>query len=73
MWQAHSKRQLWEIAPLINLRDNGINKDSMITTYDTAVTASELFRMERRRKKKWVTRDALDLCDDHRDLKKKRY
>ena len=28
---------------------------------------------ERRRKKPWVTKDVLDLCDERRDLKKKRY
>ena len=40
-------------APLINLRDDGIDRDSMITTYNTAVTdtASEILRKECRRKK----------------------
>ena len=28
---------------------------------------------ERCRKKPWVTKDALDLCDERKDLKKKRY
>ena len=28
---------------------------------------------ERRRKKPWVTKDVLDLCDERRDLKKKRH
>ena len=28
---------------------------------------------ERHRKKPWVTKDVLDLCDERRDLKKKRY
>ena len=47
----------------------------MITTYNTAVTdaASEILGKERRRKKLWVTKDVLDLCDERRDLKKKRY
>ena len=42
---------------------------------DTAVTdaASEMLRNERRRKKPWVIGDVLDLCDERRDLKKKRY
>ena len=41
----------------------GIN--TMFTTYNTAVTylASEIIGKERRRKKPWVTRDVLDLCD----------
>ena len=49
--------------------------DTMITTYNTAVTdaASEILGKERRRKKPWVTKDVLDLCDERRDLKKKRF
>ena len=49
--------------------------DTMITTYKTAVTdaASEILGKERRRKKPWVIKDVLDLCDARRDLKKKRY
>ena len=48
---------------------------TMITIYNTAVTdaASEILGKQRRRKKPWVTKDALDLCDERRDLKKKRY
>ena len=34
---------------------------------------SEILGKERRRKKPWVTKDVLDLCDERRDLKKKRY
>ena len=49
--------------------------DTMITTYNTAMTdaASEILGKERQRKKPWVTKDVLDLCDERRDLKKKRY
>ena len=49
--------------------------DTMITTCNTAVTdaASEILGKERRRKKPWVTKDVLDLCDERRDLKQKRY
>ena len=49
--------------------------DTMITTYNTAVTdaASEILGKERRRKKPWVTKDVLALCDERRDLEKKRY
>ena len=48
--------------------------NTMITTYITAVTdaVSELLGKERRRKMPWVTRDILDLCDERRDLKKKK-
>ena len=35
--------------------------------------ASEILGKERRRKKPWVTKDVLDLSDERRDLKKKRY
>ena len=49
--------------------------DTMITTYNTAVTdaTSEILGKERHRKKPWFTKDVLDLCDERRDLKKKRY
>ena len=49
--------------------------DTMITTYNTAVTdaASAILGKERRGKKPWVTKDVLDLCDERRDLKKKRF
>ena len=33
----------------------------------------EILGKERRRKKPGVTKDVLDLCDERRDLKKKRY
>ena len=47
----------------------------MITTYNTAMTgaATEILGKERRRKKPWVTKDVLDLRDERRGLKKKRY
>ena len=35
--------------------------------------ASEILGKERCRKKPWVTKDVLDLCDGKRDLEKKRY
>ena len=49
--------------------------NTMVTTYNTAVieAASEILGKERRRKKPWVTRDVLDLCDERRDSKKKQY
>ena len=64
-----------KFAPLIGLSDEDMGMDTMITTYNTAVTdaASEILGKERRRKKPWVTKDVLDLCDERRDLKKKRY
>ena len=64
-----------KFAPLIGLSDEDMDIDTMITTYNTAVTdaAGEILGKERRRKKAWVTNDVLDLCDDRRDLKKRRY
>ena len=64
-----------KFAPLIGLSDEDMDMDTMITTYNTAVTdaASEILYKERRRKKPWVTKDVLDLCDERRDLKRKRY
>ena len=64
-----------KLAPLTGLRDEDIGLDTMITTYNTVVTeaASAILRKERRRKKPWVTKDVLDLCDEEKDSKKKRY
>ena len=60
---------------LIGPRDEDMDINTMITTYNTAVTdaASEILGKERHRKKPWVTKDVLDLCDERRDLKKKQY
>ena len=64
-----------KFAPLIRLSDEDMDVDTMITTYNKAMTdaASEILRKERRRKKPWVIKDVLDLCGERRDLKKKRY
>ena len=64
-----------KFAPPIELSDEDMVMDAMVTTYNTAVTdaASEILGNERRRKKPWVTKDVLYLCDERRDLKKKRY
>ena len=64
-----------KFAPRIRLRDEHMDINTMITTYNTALidAASEILGKERRRKKSWVTSDVLDLCDEKRNLKKKRY
>ena len=64
-----------KFASLTGLSVEDMDIDTMITTYNTAVTdaASEILGKERRRKTPWVTKDVLDLCDERRDLKKKRY
>ena len=78
MWQCYFY-SLWvaiggKFAPLIGLSDEDMDMDTMITTYNTAVTdaASEILGKECRRKRLWVTKDVLDLCDERRNLKKKR-
>ena len=64
-----------KFAPLIGLSDEDMDIDTMMTTYNTEVTdaASEILWKESRKKKPWVTKDVLDLCDERRDLKKNRY
>ena len=49
--------------------------DSMITTFNTAVTetASEILGKHRQKKKSWITAEILDLCDKRRELRKKRF
>ena len=61
-----------KFAPLIGLIDEDMNID---TTYNTAVTdaACEILGKERHRKKPWVTKDVVDVCDERRELKKMRY
>ena len=64
-----------KFAPLTGLRDDGMDISTMITIYNTAVTdaANATLGKERRKKKPWVTRAVLNLCDERRYLKKKRY
>ena len=49
--------------------------DSMITTFNTAVTetASEILCKHRQKQKPWITAENLDLCDKRRELRKKRF
>ena len=49
--------------------------DSMITTFNTAVTetASEILGKHRQKEKPWVTAEILDLWDKRRELRKKRF
>ena len=64
-----------KLAPLTGVSDEAMDMVTMITTYNTAVThaASEILGKECRRKKPRVIKDVLDLCEERRDLKKKRY
>ena len=61
-------------APLATLVDEDADLDSMVTHFNKAVTdtAAELLDKQRRKRKPWVTPEILDLCDQRRDLKKKR-
>ena len=49
--------------------------DSMITTFNTAVTetATEILGKHRQKKKLWITAEILDLCDKRRELREKRF
>ena len=61
-------------APLATLVNEKADLDSMVTHFNKAVsdTAAELLGKQRRKREPWVTPEILDLCDQRRDLKKKR-
>ena len=61
-------------APLATLVDEDADLESMVTHFNKAVTdiAAELLGKQRRKRKPWITPEILDLCDQRRDLKKKR-
>ena len=60
--------------PLAILVDEDADLDSMVTHFNKVVTdtATKLLNKQRRKRKPWVTPETLDLCDQGRDLKKKR-
>ena len=62
-------------APLTIMSNEDKDIDSMITTFNTAVTetASEILGKHRQKKKPWITAEILDLCDKRRELRKKRF
>ena len=61
--------------PLTIMSNEDTDIDSIITTFNTAVTetASEILGKHRRKKKPWITAEILDLCDKRRELRKKRF
>ena len=63
-----------KFAPLTIMSNDDTDIDSMITTFNTAMTetASEILGKHRQKKKTWVTAEILDLCDRRRELRKKR-
>ena len=62
-------------APLTIMSNEDTDLESMITTFNTAVTetASEILGKHRQKKKPWVTEEILDLCDRRRELRRKRF
>ena len=62
-----------KIEPLSIVNKEDADMDSMVTTFNTAVTetASEILGKHRQKKKPWVPADTLDLCDKRRELRKK--
>ena len=61
-------------ASLATLVDEDVDLDSMVTHFNKAVTdtAAEILGKQRRKRKPCVTHEIRDLCDQRRDLKKKR-
>ena len=57
------------------MNNEDADKDSMVTTFNTAVaaTASEILFKHRQKKKPWVTAEILHLYDERRELRKKRF
>ena len=64
-----------KFAPLTIMSKEDIDIDSMITTFNTAVTetASEILGKHRQKEKPWITAEILDLCDQRRELRKRRF
>ena len=62
-------------ASLSIMNNEDADMDSMITTFNTAVTetASEILGKHRQKKKPWINAEILDLCDKRRELRKKRF
>ena len=64
-----------KFAPLTIMDNEGTDLDSVITTFNTAVTetAGEILGRHRQKKQLWVTAEILDLCDKRRELRTKRF
>ena len=63
-----------KLEPLTIMSNEDTNIDSMIITFNTAVTETtgEILGKHRRKKNPWVTVDILDLCDKRRELREKK-
>ena len=64
-----------KFAPLTIMNSEDTDMDSMITTFNTAVTetAGEILGKHHQMKKPWVTAEILDLCNKRRELRKERF
>ena len=62
-------------APLTIMSNEDTDIDSMITTFNTAVTetSNEIVGKHRRKKKTRITAEIFDLCDKRRELSEKRF
>ena len=64
-----------KFAPLTIMNNEDTDMDSVITTFNTAVTetATEMLGKHCQKKKPWVTAEILDLCDKRGELRKKQF
>ena len=62
-----------KFAPLTSMIKEDADMDSMIITFNTAVTetANEVHGKHRQKKTTWVAAESLHLCDKMRELRKK--
>ena len=62
-------------ASLTIMSNKDTDTDSIITTFNTAVTetAIEILDKHRPKEKLWITAEIRDLCDKRRELRKKRF
>ena len=60
-----------KFAPLTIMNNEDTYIDSMITTFNTAVTetARKILGKHRQKRKPWITAEILDLCDERRELR----
>ena len=64
-----------KFAPFTIMNNEDRHLDSVITTFNTAMTetASEILGKHHQKKKPCITAEILDLCNKRRELRKKRF
>ena len=64
-----------KLVPLTIMNNKDTDLDSIITTFNTAVTetASEILGKHQQKKKPWITAEILDPYDKRRELRKKHF